>query len=49
MLNKKFVNWCLKKQLIVALLSIEAKYIALNLVAKKIMWLCLLLIKLGLL
>lgn len=47
MLNGRPVSWCSKRESMVALSSIEAKYIALILVAKKATWLRLLLIKLG--
>lgn len=46
--NNGLVNWCLKRQLIVALLSIKKEYIALMLVGKKAIWLWLLFTKLGL-
>lgn len=49
MLNRGPVSWSAKKQITIALLSIEAKYVALTLVAKKATWLKLLLTKLGLL
>lgn len=45
--NNSPINWCSKRQLIVALLSIKPKYIALILVVKKANWLGLLLIKLN--
>lgn len=48
-LNGESVSWCLKKQPIMALLSIKAQYIALTLTTKEAMWLRFLLKKLGLL
>lgn len=47
--NRELVSWYLKKQAIIALSSTEAKYIALTLVAKEVIWLHLLLTKLSLL
>lgn len=35
MLNDELVSWCLKRQIIVALLSIKAEYITLTLAVKK--------------
>lgn len=49
MLNSGPINWCLKRQSIVALSSTKAKYIVLTLGAKKATWLQLLLIELRLL
>lgn len=49
MLNRKLVSWYLKYQSIVVFFSTEAKYIVLTLASKKITWLWLLLIELGLL
>lgn len=48
-LNRNFVSWYTKKQVIVALFLTKAQYVALTLVAKKAIWLKLLIINLGLL
>lgn len=48
MLNSGPVSWCFKRQATVALSSTEAKYIALTLAAKEIIWLKLHLTKLEL-
>lgn len=49
MLNGELVSWYSKRQPIVALSSIETEYIALILAVKDVIWLQLLLTKLGLL
>lgn len=47
-LNGGPMSWCSKKQATIALSSIEAKYVALTLAVKKVTWLRLLFIELGL-
>lgn len=49
MLNRDPVSWCSKKQVTMALLSTEVKYVVLTLATKKATWIRLLLTEIGLL